>query len=113
MLGSLGWQELLIVLVILALLFGANRVAGIGGALGKGIREFRSEARGSDDTPEAPATPPPAPPPPAASTPTVDAPVADTSGTPVPPEPSVPAESAESDRPVEERTPSPPGSSSS
>jgi len=52
MIGSLGWQELLIILVILALLFGASRVADLGGALGKGIREFRSEARGDDDTPD-------------------------------------------------------------
>jgi len=49
MIGSLGWQELLIILVILALLFGASRVADLGGALGKGIRELRSEARGGDD----------------------------------------------------------------
>ena len=49
MIGGLGWQELLIVLVILALLFGASRVADLGGALGRGIREFRSEARGEDD----------------------------------------------------------------
>ncbi len=44
MIGSLGWQELLIILVILALIFGASRVADLGGALGRGIREFRSEA---------------------------------------------------------------------
>ena len=31
MLGSLGWQELLIILVILALIFGATRVADLGG----------------------------------------------------------------------------------
>tara|TARA_Y100000817_G_scaffold314898_1_gene315835 strand:+ start:5314 stop:5529 length:216 start_codon:yes stop_codon:yes gene_type:complete len=49
MIGSLGWQELLIILVILALLFGASRVASLGGALGRGIREFRSEARAEDD----------------------------------------------------------------
>ncbi len=49
MIGSLGWQELLIILVILALLFGASRVAGLGGALGRGIREFRREARADDD----------------------------------------------------------------
>ena len=48
MLGTLGWQELLIILVILALLFGASRVSDLGGALGRGIREFRSEARPSD-----------------------------------------------------------------
>ena len=35
MIGSLGWQELLIILVILALLFGASRVASLGGALGR------------------------------------------------------------------------------
>ncbi|MEZ4553456.1 MAG: twin-arginine translocase TatA/TatE family subunit [Dehalococcoidia bacterium] len=50
MLGSLGWQELLIILVILALIFGASRVAGLGGALGRGIREFRQEAGSSDST---------------------------------------------------------------
>ena len=49
MIGSLGWQEFLIILVKLALLFGASRVASLGGALGRGIREFRSEARGEDD----------------------------------------------------------------
>ncbi|MGE0229369.1 MAG: twin-arginine translocase TatA/TatE family subunit [Dehalococcoidia bacterium] len=50
MLGSLGWQELLIILVILALIFGASRVAGLGGALGRGIREFRQEAGSSDSS---------------------------------------------------------------
>ena len=48
MIGGLGWQELLIVLVILALLFGASRVADLGGALGRGIREFRTEAKSGD-----------------------------------------------------------------
>lgn len=52
MLGSLGWQELLIVLVILALVLGASRVADLGGALGKGIREFRREASTGDEKPE-------------------------------------------------------------
>jgi sec-independent protein translocase protein TatA len=49
MFGTLGWQELLIILVILALLFGASRVASLGGALGKGIREFRTAARGDEE----------------------------------------------------------------
>jgi sec-independent protein translocase protein TatA len=49
MLGTLGWQELLIILVILALLFGATRVRDLGGALGSGIREFRQQARGDDE----------------------------------------------------------------
>ncbi len=50
--GTLGWQELLIILVILALLFGASRVADLGGALGRGIREFRTEARAEDEDEE-------------------------------------------------------------
>ena len=49
MIGGLGWQELLIVLVIVALIFGASRVADLGGALGRGIKEFRQEASASDD----------------------------------------------------------------
>jgi sec-independent protein translocase protein TatA len=62
MLGSLGWQELLIIFAILALLFGAKRVAGLGGALGRGIREFRTEASGAktDETPESTASSEPA-----------------------------------------------------
>lgn len=51
MLGSLGWQELLIIFAILALIFGASRVADLGGALGRGIREFRSEAKNDDKSP--------------------------------------------------------------
>ena len=49
MIGGLGWQELLIILVIIALIFGATRVADLGGALGRGIREFRQEAARPDD----------------------------------------------------------------
>ena len=64
MLGSLGWQELLIILVILALIFGASRVAGLGRSLGQGIREFRSEVKRDDD----PLTSPPAAPSAAAGT---------------------------------------------
>ena len=52
MIGGLGWQELLIVLVIIALIFGASRVADLGGALGRGIREFRTEARGDEEEEE-------------------------------------------------------------
>ena len=52
MIGGLGWQELLIILVIIALIFGATRVADLGGALGRGIREFRQEAARPDDEDE-------------------------------------------------------------
>lgn len=40
---GLGWQELLIVLLIAVLLFGGSKLAGLGKATGKAIREFREE----------------------------------------------------------------------
>jgi TatA/E family protein of Tat protein translocase len=44
--------ELLIILAIVIAIFGAGRLAGIGGALGTSIREFRRSVR--DDEPEQP-----------------------------------------------------------
>ena len=38
---GIGVPELLIVLVIIIIIFGVGRLPEIGGALGKGIREFR------------------------------------------------------------------------
>ncbi len=46
---GLGPVELLIILVIIILIFGANRIGEIGGALGKTVREFRKEMK--DDEP--------------------------------------------------------------
>ena len=37
----LGPTELIIILVIILIIFGVGRLGEIGGALGKGIREFR------------------------------------------------------------------------
>jgi len=66
---SLGPLELLIILLIVIALFGAGRIAGVGQALGKSVREFRSEARAGlededegeegeqDEAGEAPETP--------------------------------------------------------
>lgn len=41
---SLGWQELVIVLVIVIIIFGAGRLPEIGGALGKSIKEFKANS---------------------------------------------------------------------
>ena len=38
---DIGTPELLIVLVIVLLIFGPGRLAGVGAALGQAIREFR------------------------------------------------------------------------
>ena len=49
MFGSLGWQELVIVLIIVIIIFGAGKLPEIGGAVGKSIKEFRNQ---SADDPE-------------------------------------------------------------
>jgi len=49
MFGTLGPTELLIILAIVVVLFGASRLAGLGSALGRGIREFREESRTGDE----------------------------------------------------------------
>ena len=47
---SFGAPELLIILAIVVVLFGASRIGDIGKGLGRGIREFRREIRdGQDD----------------------------------------------------------------
>ena len=43
---GIGWPELIIVLVLVLVIFGASRVPEVGRALGKGIREFRSSVTG-------------------------------------------------------------------
>jgi sec-independent protein translocase protein TatA len=46
---NVGPMELLIILLILLLLFGANRLAGLGSAAGKTIKEFRKAMRDVDE----------------------------------------------------------------
>jgi len=46
MLGSIGMQEILVILLIVLLLFGAKRLPEIGRTLGKGIAQFRKAQRG-------------------------------------------------------------------
>lgn len=45
MFGNLGMWEMLIILFIVMLLFGARRLPEIGGSLGKGIREFKGSLK--------------------------------------------------------------------
>ena len=51
--GMPGGSELLIILLIVIVLFGANRLPQLGGALGKGIQNFRRSFKGEDDEVEA------------------------------------------------------------
>lgn len=59
---NLGPTELIIILVIAIIIFGAGKVADVGGALGKSVREFRKAVDPDSAPPQAPAPPqPPAP----------------------------------------------------
>jgi sec-independent protein translocase protein TatA len=47
-LGNLGFTELMVILVIVLVLFGAKRVPEIGASIGKGIREFKKNINDAD-----------------------------------------------------------------
>jgi sec-independent protein translocase protein TatA len=47
--GGIGMSELLVVLVIVLIIFGAGKLPEIGKGLGKGIRNFRRASSGLDD----------------------------------------------------------------
>lgn len=48
MLKTLGWPEVLILLVIVVLVFGVGRIGKIAGELGEGIRAFKVGLSGGD-----------------------------------------------------------------
>ena len=51
MFGSLGTGELLIILVIVVLVFGVNKIPQLGKGLGEGIKNFKSALKsGEEDT---------------------------------------------------------------
>jgi sec-independent protein translocase protein TatA len=57
MFGSLGVPELLIILLIVIIIFGANKLPQLGKGIGQGLRNFKDSVKGDE--------PPPPPPPPA------------------------------------------------
>ena len=56
MFGSLGVPELLIILLIVIIIFGANKLPQLGKGIGQGLRNFKDSVKGDE---------PPPPPPPA------------------------------------------------
>jgi len=46
---GLGTQELLIILVLVMIIFGAGKLPQVGGALGKGLRNFKKGVKDADD----------------------------------------------------------------
>lgn len=49
LIGPLGLPELLIILAVLILIFGASRLSGLGRGLGQSIRGFKDEMKKSDN----------------------------------------------------------------
>jgi len=47
--GSIGMPELLIILIVVLLLFGAKRLPELAKGLGKGIREFKDATKQVED----------------------------------------------------------------
>lgn len=48
-LGGIGLPELIIILVIVLVIFGAGKLPQLGDALGKGIRNFRNATKNEED----------------------------------------------------------------
>jgi sec-independent protein translocase protein TatA len=50
--GPLGWPEIILILLVLLLVFGAKRLPEMGRSLGRGMREFKDSVSGiGDDSP--------------------------------------------------------------
>ncbi|MCY3844694.1 MAG: twin-arginine translocase TatA/TatE family subunit [Acidobacteria bacterium] len=54
LLGPIGLPELVIILFILVLVFGAKRLSGLGRGMGQAIRGFKDEMQTDDDAEPAP-----------------------------------------------------------
>lgn len=52
MFKTLGWPELIILLVIVLLVFGVGRIGKIAGEMGAGIRAFKEGLSGENDKSE-------------------------------------------------------------
>ena len=52
--GNIGWQGLVIILVVLLVIFGSKRLPEMGRSLGKGMREFKDSISGKDDDDDEP-----------------------------------------------------------
>ena len=50
MFGSLGMGELLVILVIVILIFGVNKIPQLGKGLGEGIKNFKSALKDEEDS---------------------------------------------------------------
>ena len=49
---NLGWQEILLILLIVLILFGAKKIPEMAKSLGRGVREFKKGLNGLTETPD-------------------------------------------------------------
>jgi sec-independent protein translocase protein TatA len=49
MFGSLGMPELILILVVVLVIFGAGKLPEVGASLGKGIRDFKKSMSEADE----------------------------------------------------------------
>ena len=56
MFGSLGVPELLIILLIVIIIFGANKLPQLGKGLGQGLRNFKDSVKGEEPPQDKPKT---------------------------------------------------------
>ena len=47
--GNIGWQGLVVILIILLLVFGPKRLPEMGRSIGRGMREFKDSLSGRGD----------------------------------------------------------------
>ena len=51
MFGSLGLPELLVILLIVIIIFGANKLPQLGKGIGQGLRNFTDSVKGEEPPP--------------------------------------------------------------
>ena len=57
MFGSLGVPELLIILLIVIIIFGASKLPQLGKGIGQGLRNFKESVKGDEPPPPPPSAP--------------------------------------------------------
>ena len=62
MFGNLGFTEILILMLVLLLVFGAKRIPEIGASIGQGIKEFKKSLKDVGDADVRDVAPPPSAP---------------------------------------------------